>query len=319
MWHDGEPVLFGALGDSMPGVPATPDMHHMLGNLATPMFTTALLQQVEAGKLSFDDTVDQWYPELPGADAVTIEMLLHNTAGYNQFTGQADFLADLYANPFRVWQIDEIIDIGTEQGPLWEPGTDWGFSDTNSAVLVGILAKATGTPVAELIQTGVLDPLGMDDTTVNHDSNWQQPILQGYDGERGVWENVTHWNSSWAHFAGGVGSNAEDVATFLEALRSGELLSDEYHDIQFAPDTVGIGSNVADQYWGMGFLVVKDWIFLNPNVPGYQGAGGALLDDDWTMVIYTTASQATDTSKQQAQELFGLFSTIVAPEHSLEP
>ena len=67
VWQDGEPVLFGALGESMPGVPATPDMHHMLGNLSTPMLTTALLQQVEAGALSLDDRVSTWYPQLLGA------------------------------------------------------------------------------------------------------------------------------------------------------------------------------------------------------------------------------------------------------------
>ena len=317
VWHDGQPVLFGALGESMPGVPATPDMHHMLGNLSTPMLTTALLQQVEAGALSLDDRVSTWYPQLLGADAVTIEMLLHNTAGYSQFTGQEDFLAALYADPFRVWTVDEIIAIGTAQGPLFPPGTDWMFSDTNSAVLVGILAQASGTPVAELIQTGILDPLGMHDTTVARDGNWPQPVLQGYDGERGVWENVTHWNPSWAHFAGGIGSNAEDVATFLDALGSGELLSPEFHDVQFAPTIVGIGTNTADKYWAMGFLVLNGWMFMNPGIPGYTGAGGTLPDEGWTMVIYTTPSQATDPAKLSASDIFAEFTKVVSPDHSL--
>ncbi|MGD8165650.1 serine hydrolase domain-containing protein [Herbiconiux sp. P16] len=317
VWHDGEPVLFGALGDSMPGVPATPDMHHMLGNLTTPMLTTAFLQQVEAGVISLDDPVSTWYPELPDADTITVEMLLHNTAGYSQFTGQADFLADLYADPFRVWTVDDIIAIGTAGGPVFPPGSDWQFSDTNSAVLVGILALATGTPVEKLIQDGVVDPLGMHDTTLTRDGNWKQPILQGYDGERGVWENVTGWSPSWAHFAGGVGSNAEDVATFLDALASGELLSSEYHDIQWAPTTVGIGTNTPDQYWAMGFLVVKDWMFLNPTIPGYSGAGGTLPEEGWTMVVYTTPSQATDPAATTATDIFRAFTGVVSPEHSL--
>lgn len=318
VWHDGEPVLFGALGDSMPGIAATPDMHHMLGNLSTPMLTTALLQQVQAGVLDLDDTVATWYPEVPAADTVTVEMLLHNTAGYSQFTGQADFLADLYADPFRVWEIDEIIDIGTAGGPLFEPGTDWMFSDTNSAVLVGILAKATGTPVADLMQTGILDPLEMNDTTLARDGDWPQPVLHGYDGERGVWEDVTYWNPSWAHFAGGTGSNAADVAVFLDALGSGELLSDEYHELQFAPTTAGIGTNTDDQYWAMGFLVVNDWVFMNPGIPGYYGAGGTLPDEGWTMVVYTTPSQRTDPAVATATEIFRQFTSVVAPAHSLE-
>ncbi|MCU1477691.1 MAG: CubicO group peptidase beta-lactamase class family [Subtercola sp.] len=233
VWHNGEPVLFGALGESMPGVPATPDMHYMLGNLSTPMLTTAFLQQVEAGVISLDDKVSKWYPDLPDADIITVEMLLH-------------------------------------------------------------------------------------DTTLTRDGNWPQPILQGYDGERGVWENVTGWSPSWAHFAGGIGSNADDVGTFLDALGSGELLSSEYHDIQWASTTVGLGTNKPDQYWAMGFLVVKDSMFLNPTIPGYSGGGGTLPEEGWTMVVYTTASQATDPAAATATDIFRAFTGIVSPEHSLE-
>jgi CubicO group peptidase (beta-lactamase class C family) len=192
------------------------------------------------------------------------------------------------------------------------------FSDTNSAVLVGILALATDRRVEDLIQTGVLDPLAMHDTTLTRDGNWQQPILQGYDGERGVWENVTGWSPSWAHFAGGVGSNAQDVGTFLDALASGELLSSEYHDLQWAPTTVGIGSNKPDQYWAMGFLVVKDWMFLNPTIPGYSGAGATLPDEGWTIVVYTTPSQASDPATPTATDITRRFTGVVSPEHSLE-
>jgi CubicO group peptidase (beta-lactamase class C family) len=192
------------------------------------------------------------------------------------------------------------------------------FSDTNSAVLVGILAKATGTPVADLIQTGILDPLEMNDTTLARDGDWPQPVLHGYDGERGVWEDVTYWNPSWAHFAGGTGSNAADVAVFLDALGSGELLSDEYHELQFASTTAGIGTNTEDQYWAMGFLVVNDWVFMNPGIPGYYGAGGVLPEEGWTMVVYTTQSQRTDPSVATATEIFRQFSSVVSPAHSLE-
>ncbi len=318
VWHDGEPVLIGALGESMDGVPATPDMHHMLGNLTTPMLTTVVLQQVEAGTLSLDDPLSKWYPELPSADAITIEMLLHNVSGYSQYTAQEDFLQQLYANPFRHWEVDEIIAIGTEGGTVYTPGTDWMFSDTNSAVLVGVLEKATGTPVSELLQTGVFDPLGMDDTTASLDADWPQPVLHGYDGERGVWEDVTNWSPTWAHFAGGVGSNQEDVHVFLDALASGELLSDEYHEIQLAPTTVGIGTNTPEQYWAMGALMLNGWAFLNPGIPGYYGAGGTLPDEGWTMVVYTTASPETDPADATATDIFRQFTGIVAPEHSLE-
>ena len=318
VWHDGKPVMVGALGESMSGVPATPDMHHMLGNLLTPMFTTVVLQQVEADVLSLDDPVSKWYPDLPSADAITVEMLLHNTSGYTQYTALDDFLEQLYADPFRHWEIDEIIQIGTQGGTVYTPGSDWMFSDTNTAVLAGIVEKATGKEVSELLQTGVFDPLGMDDTTAALDADWPQPVLHGFSKERGVWEDVTDWNPSWALYAGGAGSNQEDVAAFLDALGSGELLSDEYHEIQLAPTTVGIGTNTPEQYWAMGALMLEGWAFLNPGIPGYYGAGGTLPDEGWTMVVYTTPSPATDPSDATATGIFRQFTSIVSPEHSLE-
>jgi D-alanyl-D-alanine carboxypeptidase len=50
---------------------------------------------------------------------------------------------------------------------------------------------------------------------------------------------------------------------------------------------------------------------------GY-GAGGTLPDEGWTMVVYTTASPATDPSAATATDIFRQFTSIVSPEHSLE-
>jgi D-alanyl-D-alanine carboxypeptidase len=319
VWHDGEPVLVGALGESMTDVPATPDMHHLLGNLATPMYATVVLQQVEAGALNLSDPVSTWFPELPASDQVTVEMLLHNTSGYSQFTGQPAFLEQLHADPFRHWEIADIVPYGVGDGPTFTPGADWGFSDTNTMILSLIVEEATGRPFAELLHEGVLDPLGMTNTTTDLNADWPQPVLHGYSSERGVWEDVTMWNPSWAGYAGGLGSNQDDLRVFLEALGSGELLPAELHEVQLAPTLAGIAFNTEEQYWGMGTLVLHDWVFMNPGLSGYFGAGGNLAEEGWTIVIYTTTSQTGDQAKPSATDIFFQFSAIVSPEHSLAP
>ena len=113
--------------------------------------------------------------------------------------------------------------------------------------------------------------------------------------------DVTHWSPTWAHFAGGIGSNQDDVHVFLDALGSGELLTDEYHEIQLAPTTVGIGANERGRVLGDGSGLVNGWAFMNPGIPGYDGAGGTLPDEGWTMVVYTTPSPATDPSNVSAK------------------
>jgi D-alanyl-D-alanine carboxypeptidase len=317
VWHDGEPVLFGALGESMTEVPATPDMHHLLGNLSTPMFTTVVLQQVEKGALSLDDPVSTWFPELPAADQVTVDMLLHHTSGYPHYTEIQAFLDRLWEDPFQRWDIQDLVDIGVAGGPVFTPGTDWLFSDTNTLILQQIIEEVTGMPAGDLLQRDVFDALGMEDSTAAFDANWPSPVLHGYSDERGVWEDVTHWSPTWTYTAGGVGANQADVRTFLDALGEGSLLSPELHDLQFAASSAGLGPWTQEQYWAMGFLVLDGWVFLNPGLSGYYGAGGILPSEGWTMVVYTTASQTGDQSAPTATEIFRQFTAVVTPEHSL--
>ncbi|MEU7037438.1 serine hydrolase domain-containing protein [Streptomyces sp. NPDC046237] len=59
---DGREVVTDALGESMTGVPARPDMHFRAGSVAFAHIGTALLQLVEEGEVRLDDTVERWLP-----------------------------------------------------------------------------------------------------------------------------------------------------------------------------------------------------------------------------------------------------------------
>ncbi len=318
VWHDGEPVMVGALGESMTSVPATTDMHHRLGNLAWPMLTTVVLQQVEAGAFSLDDTLSTWFPEMPGSDQVTVKMLLQNTSGYTHYTQVQSFLEALWEDPFRQWVLDDVIAYGVQDGPTFAPGTEWNFSDTNGLLMIKVLEAATGQPVLDLMQEGIWEPLGMHDTTPPLDSVQAEPVLHGYSNERGFWEDVSYWNPTWTSFVGGLASNQEDVRTFLDALGSGELLSDELHELQLAPELAAIAPWNSDRYWALGTIVVNGWTFMNPGLSGYYGAGGTLLGEGWTMVVYTTTSRTGDQSLPSATNIFKDFTAIVSPDHVLD-
>jgi D-alanyl-D-alanine carboxypeptidase len=317
VWHEGEPVLVGALGESITGIPATADMHHLMGNLTNPMFTTVVLQQVEAGALSLDDPLSTWFPEMPAADEVTIDMLLHNTSGYAHYTEVPAFLDRLWADPFRVWDIQDLVDLGVGDGPVFTPGTDWLFSDTNVLILQQVIEKVTGRAAGELLQEDIFDVLGMADSTAAFDADWPSPVLHGYSLERGVWEDVTYWSPTWTYAAGGVGSNQQDARVFLDALGDGSLLSPELRDAQFAPSTAGLGPWTQEQYWAMGFLQLDGWVFMNPGLSGYYGGAGTFPEDGWTMVVYTTPGKDGDQSAPTATTIFEQFTAVVTPEHSL--
>ena len=74
-----------AFGESVTGVDATTDMHFRNGAVAFSYVSNLLLQYVDDGTVSLDDTIDQWAPELPESDTVTLLMLTNQTTGYPDF------------------------------------------------------------------------------------------------------------------------------------------------------------------------------------------------------------------------------------------
>jgi D-alanyl-D-alanine carboxypeptidase len=131
VWIKGKEVLTGALGEQVPGVPTTRNVHFRLGNTAETIMGTLLLRMVDQGKVHLDDPVSKWYPDLPEADQVTLEMLASNTSGYADYATTDEFNTWLEADPFQDWTPDELLAIAMKQRTLFAPGTSWAFSDTN--------------------------------------------------------------------------------------------------------------------------------------------------------------------------------------------
>jgi CubicO group peptidase (beta-lactamase class C family) len=77
-----------AMGESMTGVPATPEMHFRNGAVAISYLGTVLLQLVDEGKVALDDTIDEWLPDALASEKVTLRMLINCTSGYPDFVAQ---------------------------------------------------------------------------------------------------------------------------------------------------------------------------------------------------------------------------------------
>ena len=98
------PVLTEAWGDSMTGVPATPDMHFHNGNVAVAYLATVLLQLQDRGVISLDDRLSKWFPDYPKSDQVTLRMLINCTSGYADYVSLETL--PLYEDVLRQWTPD---------------------------------------------------------------------------------------------------------------------------------------------------------------------------------------------------------------------
>ncbi|MGH9270078.1 MAG: serine hydrolase domain-containing protein, partial [Ilumatobacteraceae bacterium] len=300
---------------SMP--PTSPDAVVRVGQPIEAMLGTVLLQLVEEGVLGLDDPVGEYLPELVNGYAITPRMLANTTSGTPEFLDNADFLKVVYADPFAEWTGAELLAAAQESPPLFEPGQGWAYSHTDITLLGEVLEAATGQTVAELLASRVFEPLGMTHSAVFTTNEIGTPTFHAYSNERGVYEETTFWNPTWALNSGNLNATVEDLGRWSRALNRGELLDDESFDLMMAANTAGLGPMTEAQYFSFGMLVVDDWIVGNPSLQGYQGFTGQLRDPEVTIVVYSTGS-VTNTGEGNASITIGTrISELMAPDEPL--
>ena len=150
-------VVTAALGESMTGVPVTPDMHFRIGSESIPYLATILLQLQEEARLDLNDPLSKYLPDsnVPNADRVTLRMLGHNISGYPDWIqGNEVFVDLLYANPFRLWREQELLDHAFAQPLICEPDTCFHYAHTNFLLLGRVVTAVTGEPFADSCASG---------------------------------------------------------------------------------------------------------------------------------------------------------------------
>ena len=138
-------------------LPATVSMHYPVGSITKQFTAACVLLLVEDGKMTLEDPVSKWFPELTRAKDVTVRMLLSHTSGYSDYAPQ-DYTIPAWTKPAEPLKI--VRDWATK--PLdFEPGTKWQYSNTNFVLAASIVEKVGGQPFWTLLKTRVLDPLQM--------------------------------------------------------------------------------------------------------------------------------------------------------------
>jgi CubicO group peptidase (beta-lactamase class C family) len=319
---DGEEIAHHATGESMTGIPATPDMHVRNGAVAITYTSTVLLRLVDEGVLALDDTIGQWLPDLADADQVTLRMLANMTSGYPDFVQNADFLRDTLENPFRAWTPEEQIEIGLSTPRVFAPGENWDYSHTNYVILGLALEAATGEPLDGLLKRYILDPLNLTGTAGEQTAWMPEPVLHAFSSERrqhlGIpagtrfYEESSFWDPSWTLARGSIEySTIADMTTSFAAIGRGELLSAASYRELVNHDLLGFGAPLegcpncftldASRLYGLGIWMTGGWLLQNPLFSGYAGTTVYHPDSDIAIGVATTFAEGAFDEKGNYQ------------------
>ncbi len=306
---DGIPLVTNAIGDSMTGVPATTDMHFRNGAVAIGYLSTLLLVLVDQDVMGLDEPIATWLPDFQDADLVTPRMLINMTAGYPDYVPDPGFAVEFYADPFRSYTADQLIERTLAQPRTFAPGENWDYSHGNIVILGKVIEAATETPIAELMRTHVLDPLGLTNTVSTQTAEIPDPVLHAFSSERkaalgipddgSFYEESTFWNPSWTLAPGAVmTTNIADMTTTAIDWAEGSLLTPESHTAQITPLPYGFGSllegcrtcHPLDEVYSYALGLVKsgDWLLQNPFFGGYVAAAAVLPAERLAIAVATT-------------------------------
>jgi D-alanyl-D-alanine carboxypeptidase len=154
--QDGRIVYTRAFGLARvsPPLPADASMAYPVGSISKQFTASAILILQQQGKLSLQDPVSKFFPELTRARDVKILNLLTHTSGYQDYAPQ-DYTIPAWKLPGDPLKV--VHDFAGK--PLdFEPGTQWQYSNTNFVIAALIVQKVSGVPFAKFLRDNVLDP-----------------------------------------------------------------------------------------------------------------------------------------------------------------
>jgi D-alanyl-D-alanine carboxypeptidase len=123
-----------------------------VGKLATAVL---VLQLVQENSLQLDQRLSQWYPTLPGANAITLKMVLSHRAGFTSHNEFEEFRKrPAPATPEEVARFLEARRL------LFCPGTDWYYSNSGYLLLGRIIERTTGESFSNSVAARIAEPIG---------------------------------------------------------------------------------------------------------------------------------------------------------------
>ena len=287
----------GASGMSAPGIPVSPATAFELGSI-TKMYTAALVLELESeGLVSLDNSLSQWFPDVPGADRITVRHLLNHTHGLHDPLQEPEFVPSVLQDPTHVWTLDDILD--RMEPPLFEPGAEWRYSNTGYHLLGAIVEAVTDTPFDQAMDARILARWGLDSTWYGiHNPAGVQLAAAYIDPAGSGTPQPVSLLMPWTAFrssagpAGAVLATAADAAHWLHALATGSILDEG----QWARMTTWVDRPDGNRY-GLGILKLEEegrtLLGHKGNSAGYSAAAFHDPASGTTVVVLTNA-HATD-------------------------
>lgn len=252
---------------------------------------TVVLQLVDEGRMSLDDTLSRFDigVEMPNAERITVRQLANMTSGLAEYLQSPElpssFTPETYFDPHY------LATIASHLPPLSAPGERWNYSNTNYLMLGLIVEAVTRSRVEDEIIRRLLVPMKLTSTVFpTVDPNMAEPYMHGYSlDENRYWvDRSVYFPPSLTWTAGAMVSDMTDLKHWVKAYVSGTTNSaaSQQERLTCIP---AWSANM--EYYGLGVACTGGWFGYTGSIEGYNSAVYYLPERDSTLIVLVNSQQ----------------------------
>jgi len=301
------------------GTPMTTDVHYRIASVTKTFTAQAVLRLADQGRLSLDDPLEEYVPDIPHGDEITVQHLLGMRGGVYDFVADEEFLARYVADPLLPgWSPYDVLEIIRAHADEARPPDQATVYSNSEYVLLGLVIERVTGRSAQQYTTSVIEDLGLPETSYPTTAALPEPFSRGYmntdseltptDPAAEVPRDVTSSNPVVPSTAGAVISTVSDMTRYAEQLATGAGLAPETAILrqEWTPLT---STGVRLQY-GLGVARFGDWVGHNGSIFGYSDMVFHLPEEKASVVVMVNAA---DGEAVPAADLWGGIVTLLYP------
>ncbi|MEM6788583.1 MAG: serine hydrolase domain-containing protein [Myxococcota bacterium] len=222
---------------------ARPGRRYRIGSVTKPFTAVAIVQLAAAGKLSLDDSLRSFIPELPDTHrAITLEQVLSHRSGLGSYTENEALMATRQRPRSR----KEMIQVIAQEPLRFPAGEKWAYSNSGYFLLGVVIERVAGQSYPEYLRQHVFAPAGMSETSTT-DAALAAPLTV----REGALAPADPVDVSIPFAAGALVSTTRDMHRFALALRGDALLSRRWRDEMWRDR----GGPTPELGWGLGWMI----------------------------------------------------------------
>lgn len=239
-------------------VPLTAHASFSLASVSKQFTGMAMMLLAHRRRLSLDDGLARYVPELAFYRGITIRHLLHHTSGLPDYMT----LAEAHRDGRTPVTAQDVVQLLQQYAPpvAFRPGDEFEYSNTGYALLEAVLTRVSGQSYPDFMKAEIFDPLGMADSSAFNLSSRECPLQQRVFGCRATLAGFGARELFDLNFLdgvygdGGIYSSARDLVRWDQALRDGRLLPEAVYREAYVSGRLNNGAATG---YGFGWELVS--------------------------------------------------------------